>query len=192
MNIVAEALGSYYHYKGISCRLDGDNRGAMELYAMAIEKYEEALGSNPTNKQLLRLCALCWERLSEPQMSRGSNLEEVMFSLSYPRIEKTDQYYIRAVEADKQDAVTLYAYAKFLWRCNRVERAEEYFLQSLEANPTDISCLRDYAKFLTIRGESAQSERLAALANAISKERASDKETQAGASKEKDGKEKHK
>jgi tetratricopeptide (TPR) repeat protein len=172
MNIVAEALGSYYHYKGIFCRVDGDNRGAMELFAMAIEKYEEALGSNPTNKQLLRLCALCWERLSELQMSRGSNLEEVKFSLSDPRIEKTDQYYIRAVEADKQDAVTLYSYAKFLWRCNRVERAEELFLQSLEANPNDTSCLRDYAKFLAACGETAQCERLSHLATVICKDRA--------------------
>ena len=177
MNIVAEALGSYYHYKGIYCRLDGDNRGAMELFGTAIEKYEEALGSNPTNKQLLRLCALCWERLNELQMSKGQHIEEVKFSLSDSRIQKTDQYYIRAVEADRNDAFTLYSYAKFLWRCNRVERAEEYFLQSLEADPSYTWCIRDYGKFIAECGDLAEGDKMFKLSSAIQQRQAS-KESQ--------------
>ena len=88
MNIVAEALGSYYHYKGIFCRLDGNTRGAVELFKTAIMKYEEALASNPTNKQILRLCALCHERYGELLSSGGTHLEDVKFDPSSARVQQ--------------------------------------------------------------------------------------------------------
>ena len=149
MNIIAEALGSYYYYKGLRQSLEGDSVTSLELFKVALDHYEEALGSNPTNTALLKNAAICCTRRLELNASGGAHLEDVQFNPAAADIQKADQYYIRAVASDPDDAQTLYSYAKFLWRCGRLERAEEYFLQSLEADPNFVWCLRDYGVLLS-------------------------------------------
>lgn len=152
MNIIAEALGSYYYYKGLRQSLEGSTDYPVDLLRTALDKYEEALGSNPTNVGLLKNAALCCTRIVELIASGGCHLEDVQFDPSAGDIQKAEQYYIRAVAADPDDAETLYSYAKFLWKCGRFERAEEYFLQSLETNPCFVWCLRDYGVLLSEKG----------------------------------------
>ena len=153
MNIIAEALGSYYYYKGLRESLEGqDNNSSVELLRIGLEKFEEALGSNPTNTGLLKNAALCCTRIAELVASGGAHLEDIQFDPSAADIQKADQYYIRGISSDPDDGEYLYSYAKFLWRCGRYERAEEYFLQSLETNPNFVWCLRDYGVLLSEQG----------------------------------------
>jgi tetratricopeptide (TPR) repeat protein len=51
MNIVAHALGFFYHIKGLTNRVE-DPLNAQRFYEIAIEKFEEALDSNPNNKEV--------------------------------------------------------------------------------------------------------------------------------------------
>jgi hypothetical protein len=53
MNIVAHALGFFYHIKGLTNRVE-DPLNAQRFYEIAIEKFEEALDSNPNNKEVQR------------------------------------------------------------------------------------------------------------------------------------------
>ena len=163
MNIIAEALGSYYHYKGISNRLAGKTSRAIELLRVATEKYEEALSSNPLNHSLLLNSALCWNRLNELTANSGGNPEDVKFNLKDTDIQRTDNLYVRCLASNPFDSFTLYSYAKFLWACGRKERAEELFLQSLEVNPTHSWCLRDYASFLVENNQTNDAERFYAI-----------------------------
>ena len=165
MNIIAEALGSYYYYKGLRQSLEGCSETTIELLRTALEKYEEALSSNPTNVGLLKNSALCCTRIVELAASGGSHLEDIQFDPSAADVQKADQYYIRAVAADPDDGDTLYSYAKFLWKCTRLERAEEYFLQSLETNPAFVWCLRDYGVLLSERGYEDIAEEFFVLAS---------------------------
>jgi len=52
MNIIAHARGYFYHVKGLANRVE-DPLSAQKFYEMAIEKYEEALNSDPNNKEIL-------------------------------------------------------------------------------------------------------------------------------------------
>ena len=165
MNIIAEAMGSYYYYKGLGRCLDGATESPVDLLRIALEKYEEALGSNPTSTGLLKNAAFCCTRIVELVRSGGSHLEDTKLDPSAGDIQKADQYYIRAVASNPYDAETLYAYAKFLWRCSRKERAEEYFLQSLESNPRFIWCIRDYGVLLSEQGEEEMAEKFFLLAS---------------------------
>ena len=125
MNIVAEALGSYYHYKGISYRLAGKTSRAIELLKVAVDKYEDALTSNPLNHSLLLNCALCFNRLNELTVNGGRGA--VKFDLKESDIQRTDNLYVRCLASNPFDSFTLYSYAKFLWACSRKERAEVSF-----------------------------------------------------------------
>ena len=141
----------------------------------AIERYEEALSSNPTNKDLLRNLANCWFafivvcwvdvflicyclvadycvlRFNRMARFRILQFAQPKVVSTDPRVIATDLYYLRAVDADKTDYQTLYDYARFLLWCNRVERAEEYFLRSLEMGRSNPWILLDYASFLEQR-----------------------------------------
>lgn len=165
MNIVAEALGSYYYNKAVSSSLENLTRKAVAHFRQAQEKFEEALRSNPCNATLLRKTALCCTRLLELEVSGGVHQESACFDLAAAATQKTDQYYIRAVAANSEDPISLYSYAKFLWRCGRLERAEEYFLQCLEADATFQRALRDYGSLLAELGHAAGSERFLLFAS---------------------------
>lgn len=167
MNIISEALGSYYYYKGLRQSLEGSTEcdSPVELLRTALDKYEEALMSNPTNVGLLKNSALCCTRIVELVASGGCHLEDIQFDPSAADIQKADQYYIRAVASDPDDGETLYSYAKFLWKCGRFERAEEYFLQSLETNPNFVWCLRDYGVLLSEQGLEELAEEFFVLAS---------------------------
>ena len=139
-----------------------DNEGARDLLNVAIQKFEEALASNPTSQDLLRNTALCLTRLIELDMKSDGK-----FSMSDSLVQKAEQYYIRAIN-EGEDALSLYSYAKFLWKCSRTERTEEYFLQSLEAQPNFIWSLRDYSRFMQGQGETKAAEAFMRQYKAIS------------------------
>ena len=145
MNIAAEALGTFLHHKALKCKKKGEIGDAILLLQIAIVKFEEALTSNPTNRNLLRSIAICLTRVAE---FKAEQKNQKQFSVNDQEILKTDKYYIMAIAEDANDPLTLYCYGKFLWRCGRLERAEEYFLQCLEADPVFIWALKDYSKLL--------------------------------------------
>ena len=245
MNIVDDAMGSYYQLQGVLKQMEGAHSQATPYFGLAVDKYERALTSNPNNKKLLRNLADCLvrkllyekvillhkektekvvkekdldkkdrdkekdkdkdrekerekekererekekekdkdkekdrdyfsrdEEMGKVSSSKGSALlsnnssftldakmemlppeippahttdhylsqassivkdSEVTLQLSDPRVLAVDQYYLRAVDCDSTDSVTLYQYASFMVRCNRaVDRSEEYYLRSLE------------------------------------------------------------
>ena len=84
MNVVAQAMGSYYQLQGVELQVTGHLEAARDSYLLAISKYEEALASNPTNKELNRQVATCYLRkllLDKPlaQLMAARN-REVSFS----------------------------------------------------------------------------------------------------------------
>ncbi len=140
-------------------RTENDIQGSIELYRVAISKYEEALSHNPTNKEILRNTALCLTRLCEELMQDAAQDNRLHpFSMNDPFVQRADQYFIRALVGDASDVISLYLYAKFLWRCDRLERTEEYILKCLESDPNFSPALRDYSSFLLERGEIKYSE----------------------------------
>jgi hypothetical protein len=58
MNIIAHAQGFFYHVKGLVARVD-DPTSAKKFYEIAISKYEEALDSNPNNKEVQYYFCVC-------------------------------------------------------------------------------------------------------------------------------------
>ena len=45
---------------------------------------------------------------------------------------KVNELYLRAMDLDPSDSITLHRYALYLWYCDRTERAEEIFIRCLE------------------------------------------------------------
>lgn len=61
MNVVHFAEGFFFHTKGVACRV-GDPQTAQRCYHLAIEKFEEALDSNPNNK-VNQICLTSFEEI---------------------------------------------------------------------------------------------------------------------------------
>mmetsp|Transcript_45725 Transcript_45725/g.115084 ORF Transcript_45725/g.115084 Transcript_45725/m.115084 type:complete len:937 (+) Transcript_45725:35-2845(+) len=169
MGIVNEAQGTFYYYKGLAAKARGDVAGATHFYLLSIQKYEEALNSNPNNKNILRNVGLAWSKMIELQKvgSRSTGGEGVKFNVSDPQVIETDRYFIRSIAADDRDPYTLYSYAKFLWRCSRMERAKDFFLRALSMDANYVACLRDYGHFLMEQGKADVAEKFIMTADQI-------------------------
>jgi len=150
MNIVNFAEGFFYSLKGMTTRVE-DPESAQKFYQVAIEKFEEALDSNPNNKEILLNVALTWTLLLEDefslQLAAGENIPN-----SHPSVSKATEYYLRAISCPpKYDSHSLFLYAYFLERLGNLA-AEDYYLQSLEADPNNVACLLQYGNMLSSMG----------------------------------------
>lgn len=96
MNIVAHAQGFFYHIKGLSCRVE-DPTSAKKFYEIAIGKFEEALDSNPNNKEILLSIALTYVLSIEEDFK---NVPNAKFSVEDPRVRKAEEYALRAISAE--------------------------------------------------------------------------------------------
>ena len=98
MNIVAHAQGYFYHLKGLSLRVDvhtenllisqrfltlQDPLAAQKFYQIAIEKFEEALNTDPNNKEILLSMSLTHVLMIEGSFSSSF---EHLFCLCLLRI----------------------------------------------------------------------------------------------------------
>jgi len=155
MNIIAHARGYFYHVKGLANRVE-DPLSAQKFYEMAIEKYEEALNSDPNNKEILLSMALSWLLMIEEGYKHVPNAK---FRPEDPKVQKAEEYSLRAIVAEpKYDSFSLFRYAQFLERCGKVASAEDYYLMALEADPNNAGCLHCYGSLLSERGFHEEAE----------------------------------
>jgi tetratricopeptide (TPR) repeat protein len=158
MNIVAHAEGFFYHMKGLTNRVE-DPLNAQRFYEIAIEKFEEALDSNPNNKEILLSIALTYILMIEEE-NKAKAKPSAYLDPNDPRVKKAEEYSLRAIAAEpKYDSFSLFRYAQFLERCGNLETAEDYYLQALEADPNNAGCLHCYGNFLSDRGQHEEAEK---------------------------------
>jgi len=151
MNIVSHARGYFYHVKGLASRIE-DNEAAQKFYAIAIAKYEEALNSDPNNKEILLSIALTWCLMIEDTKSD--------YTKSNPQAQKAWEYSLRAINAEpKYDAFSCFRFAQFLEKMGELETAQDYFLMALEVDPNNAGCLHCYGLLLSARGFHDEAEK---------------------------------
>ena len=156
MNIIAHAQGFYYHIKGLTNRVE-DPLSSKRFYEIAISKFEEALDSNPNNKEILMSIALTWILSIEEDYR---NVPNAIFSKDDPRVKKAQEYSLRAISAEpKYDFFSMFRYAQFLEKCGEYTDAEDYFLMALEVDPNNTGCLHSYGNFLSALGLHDEAER---------------------------------
>eukprot|EP01118_Nematostelium_gracile_P006177 TRINITY_DN1987_c0_g1_i1.p1 TRINITY_DN1987_c0_g1~~TRINITY_DN1987_c0_g1_i1.p1 ORF type:complete len:887 (+),score=181.40 TRINITY_DN1987_c0_g1_i1:68-2728(+) len=150
MNVVNFAEGFFFEYEGLTKRVS-DPDAASRFYSAAISKFEEALDSNPNNKEILLNVALTWTLQLEDEFHQEL-AQGQYFPLQHVAVMKATEYYLRAISAPpKYDSHSLFMYAHFVERCGNHEAAEEYYLQSLEVDPNNSACLFQYGNFLSQR-----------------------------------------
>mmetsp|Transcript_7050 Transcript_7050/g.17843 ORF Transcript_7050/g.17843 Transcript_7050/m.17843 type:complete len:699 (+) Transcript_7050:175-2271(+) len=152
MGIVSDAHGTFYFFKGLLARTAGDIDMSLYLFNLAIDKYQEALDTNPSNKITLRNMANCWLKVAELEKFNCKEMALKTFTLDDPRIKQANRFFQRAVESDKDDPHTLLQYAKFLNRCGALDAAEDHYLRALQADPYFADALREYGQFLSEQG----------------------------------------
>eukprot|EP01119_Soliformovum_irregulare_P021321 TRINITY_DN7074_c0_g1_i2.p1 TRINITY_DN7074_c0_g1~~TRINITY_DN7074_c0_g1_i2.p1 ORF type:complete len:833 (+),score=208.66 TRINITY_DN7074_c0_g1_i2:91-2589(+) len=152
MNIINFAEGFFFEFEGLTHRVD-DPISAQRFYQMAIDKFGEALDSNPNNKDLLLNVALTWTLALE--IAEGNT-----FPAENGAVLRAMEYYLRAISAPpRYDSHSLFLYAYFLERCGKYETAEDYYLLSLEADPNNPACLLQYGNFLSERQKHVEAEK---------------------------------
>lgn len=161
MSIISHAQGYLLVLKGI-------DSGSVHHFKAALEKFQSGLASNPNNKLLLRNYAECLYKL-EIQEAVNKKLEKegkqrqrdsvrsdlahsAQLSFYSVNMQKADQYFQRAIQADTTDPISLYKYARFLMRNEQLESSLEYHLQALEENPNYLRCLKSLKGLLTRMG----------------------------------------
>lgn len=156
MNIISHAQGFFYQINGLLSRVE-DPMSAKRFYEIAIKKFEEALDSNPNNKDLLLSISLTLFLSIEEEYRDRPNAK---FPQNDPRVKKAEEYSLRAISAEpKYDSFSLFRYAQFLERCNKMNAAEDYYLQALEADPSNPGCLHCYGNFLSEMGLHEEAEK---------------------------------
>eukprot|EP01130_Rhizamoeba_saxonica_P016324 TRINITY_DN7530_c0_g1_i1.p1 TRINITY_DN7530_c0_g1~~TRINITY_DN7530_c0_g1_i1.p1 ORF type:complete len:885 (-),score=187.58 TRINITY_DN7530_c0_g1_i1:58-2367(-) len=149
MNIISHAQGYFYHVKGLANRVENPE-AATQFYQAAIEKYQEALDSDPNNKEILLSMALTWILIIEEGQQQ---VENAQFSRDDPKVQKAEEYSLRAIQAEPQyDSFSAFRYAQFLERCGRLDCAEDFYLMALEADPHNAGCLYGYGMLLSSKG----------------------------------------
>eukprot|EP01127_Copromyxa_protea_P011133 TRINITY_DN2779_c1_g2_i1.p1 TRINITY_DN2779_c1_g2~~TRINITY_DN2779_c1_g2_i1.p1 ORF type:complete len:1346 (-),score=201.42 TRINITY_DN2779_c1_g2_i1:119-3904(-) len=156
MNIISHAQGYFYHVKGLANRIE-DPEVARNFYGIAIEKFSEALNSDPNNKEILLSMSLTWTLMIEDSYKHIPNAK---FERSDPKVKKAEEYSLRAIFAEpKYDSFSLFRYAQFLEKCGRFDDAEDYYLMALEADPDNAGCLHCYGSLLSDRGFEEDAEK---------------------------------
>eukprot|EP01087_Luapelamoeba_hula_P012489 TRINITY_DN3487_c0_g1_i6.p1 TRINITY_DN3487_c0_g1~~TRINITY_DN3487_c0_g1_i6.p1 ORF type:complete len:703 (-),score=108.99 TRINITY_DN3487_c0_g1_i6:22-2130(-) len=147
MNIITYAQAYSLHLKG-NMAWGTNPLTAQRFYKMAMEKFAEALSTDPTNSDMLCHCAEIAMRNLE---GVEQNLADFSFSLDDPHAQEANNYFLRATAATPNDSYVLFQYAQFLDKCGQIQKAEDFYLRSLEINPNNVACLQEYGNFLTIR-----------------------------------------
>lgn len=81
-----------------------------------MEKFEEALDTDPNNPDTLCNCAQVFEKLSEEQY----NVSKIRLAWADPKVQRANDYYQRALRTAPNDSYILYRYAQVRqWLLNR-------------------------------------------------------------------------
>jgi len=156
--VIHFAEGFYYLINGLTNRVD-DRTASLRFYGMAIERFEEALDSNPNNKDILVNMALTWTLALEDEY-KIELAQRLYINKDNAAVSKAMEYYLRAISAEpKYDSHSLYLYAHFLEMCGNEEASEDYYLQSMEAEPNNACCLYQYGNFLSKKGLEGDAEK---------------------------------
>eukprot|EP01116_Phalansterium_solitarium_P022569 TRINITY_DN7502_c0_g1_i1.p1 TRINITY_DN7502_c0_g1~~TRINITY_DN7502_c0_g1_i1.p1 ORF type:complete len:1638 (+),score=449.85 TRINITY_DN7502_c0_g1_i1:121-5034(+) len=118
MNIINHALGVIYKIR--SWQYSGEDR--LHLLHKAQKCFEAALEMDPNSALTLR------------NLAQLQTLMDDAPTLSYlsPRVEKANEYYLRALETNPTDRETLFQYASFQEQCGLLDSALEYLLRVAE------------------------------------------------------------
>jgi hypothetical protein len=93
------------------CRVE-DLESSKRFYQIAIDKFEDALDSNPNNKEILLNVALTWTLLLEDEFAHEL-AEGLTFPRTHPAVSKATEYYLRAISCPpKYDSHSLFLYGK--------------------------------------------------------------------------------
>jgi len=146
MNIIEMAQGTFLFDKATRDEaLSVDER--RRLLVAAIPKYENALETDPNNREINLYLAECWCKVQELSIVPGQD-----FDPQHPVVIRAEQYYYRAISAaHKRHYVEIrLKYASFLEKCgpSRRERAETQYIGALEHSPNHLQGLLCYANFL--------------------------------------------
>eukprot|EP01103_Thecamoeba_quadrilineata_P017072 TRINITY_DN5918_c0_g1_i1.p1 TRINITY_DN5918_c0_g1~~TRINITY_DN5918_c0_g1_i1.p1 ORF type:complete len:585 (+),score=95.88 TRINITY_DN5918_c0_g1_i1:3-1757(+) len=155
MNIIAHAEGVFFKVKG-NVNWDRDPVVSKRFYRKATKKFLEALDTDPNNSDTLCNMAEVSQRLIEGE-SRG--LAHMKFAETDPAVQETQDFYLRAIRSNPNDATALFHFAQFLDKCNRPKEAQDYYLRSLEADPYNLDCLHEYGNFLAEYGDQDDAEK---------------------------------
>lgn len=168
-NIAYSAEASFLYVKALEALQRRSSEEAIVLLGKAKKRFLTALRSDPTNPDLLRGISLVHYKLTEYHQLSGKNMANVSFRLTDPLAIETNAFFLRALEAKRDDPNTLHHYARFLLRCNRFKTAEQSFLRGLQLDPNNVRILRSYGFFLSEMGDFELAERFFSRANTIMK-----------------------
>jgi Translation initiation factor eIF3 subunit 135 len=152
-NFVTCAQGNFYYAKAQQVLVDGTIDEALSLLHLARERFESALVSEPNNVDTLYFLARTRAQMLEFG-SGGRNMSNVRFDSASADVGLTEHYFRRALNGGGRDAPhILFAYAKFLQRCDKLNRADKFYLRAIAMQPNDEQRLFEYSNFLSERGD---------------------------------------
>jgi Translation initiation factor eIF3 subunit 135 len=128
MNIVENAEGRFFQYRGIRYQQQGKRELAQDMFVKAVLKFEEALSSDPNNSDTLFSCAAARLKLLElayPPVAGAVNVSAPNLPRHSVDVLQTDQYFQRALDTSATSPACICSYAEFLIKCGRLRAAEE-------------------------------------------------------------------
>ena len=149
---------------------------------MALQKFEEALDTDPSNTDTLSYRAEVFSKLIEIEfINVPSSVESFE---DHPRVQQAKEYFERAIvgwggrgEGGRGGrgggglVETMFLYAQFLEKCGDYEKAEQCYLSALEMNPTHVNTLKEYGNFLSELGEHSEAEKFYVRCSEVTKKR---------------------
>jgi tetratricopeptide (TPR) repeat protein len=154
MNIIPHGQGYIFKIEG-ELRWDKDPFTAQRFFQMALEKFEEALDTDPSNAETLSYRAEVFSKLIEAEFL---DVMETKYFEDHPRVQQAKDYFERAINAHAS-VETLFAYAQFLEKCGNYQMAEECYLSALEKNSSHVATLKEYGNFLSDLGLHHEAEK---------------------------------
>jgi len=159
MNIVENAEGRFFQYRGILYQQQGNREQAQDMFEKAVHKFEDALSSDPNNSDTIFSCAASRFKLLEmlypPEERSRSRRTSSLGAFPRQAIEviQTDRYFQRALDTRAPSAACMCSYAEFLIKCGRLHAAEEHFLKALELDSSYVYGFLQYGNLLKKYGD---------------------------------------
>jgi hypothetical protein len=168
-SLVERAEAMFYKSKALLTQ-NSDLPKAVRFFRLALERFVDALHTDPDNADLLCQAAETHLKLYELSGKDARGLAYATYDANDPRIMQVKALYERAIDSPQSDASSFCQFAMFLERLGASwhDAAEEYYLRSLEAEPNSLVSLQEYAAFLSerrgdIQGGDRVMERYAAI-----------------------------
>jgi hypothetical protein len=151
-SLVERAEAMFYKSKALLTQ-NSDLPKAVRFFRLALERFTDALHTDPDNADLLCQAAETHLKLYELSGKDARGLAYATYDANDPRIMHVKALYERAIDSPQSDAGSFCQFAMFLERLGASwhDAAEEYYLRSLEAEPNSLVSLQEYAAFLSER-----------------------------------------